>query len=219
MNKAEMLEHHARYGTLMAQARQAEKAGLYRQAVAHALASWEHIDGMMQYDRRYNKREFKSIPAVDLTLKYAPLLLDYPNLDRLEALLKERRGIEKKTSVNLADRLAAARAEMWDAHRLWGHLERNPAKRQDELRQKLGGRQKQWDKLVERWVGLGLVRRDADGPSYRLRLATQMNDLVPAKCSACGHALEISKGMCMASMPCPKCDQESLFVILSRQAS
>ena len=213
-----MLEHHARYGTLMAQAGQAEKAGLYRQAVTHALASWEHIDGMMQYERRYNKREFKSIPAVDLTLKYAPLLLDYPNLDRLEALLKERRGIEKNTSADLADKLTAARTEMWDAHRLWDHLERTPAARQDELRQKLGGKQEQWDVLVQRWAELGLVHRKIDGPSCRLRLATQMNDLVPAKCSACGHALEISKGMCMASMPCPKCEQENLFVILSRQA-
>jgi len=72
MNKAEMESHRNDYYALMAQAWAAHHKGLYRKAVEWALSSWDHIDGMMQYERRYGKKEFESIEAIDMVLKYAP---------------------------------------------------------------------------------------------------------------------------------------------------
>jgi len=63
MTKAEMEHHQQKYQSLMADARAAERAGLYRKAIEKALASWEHIDGMMQYERRYESKEFRSVPV------------------------------------------------------------------------------------------------------------------------------------------------------------
>jgi len=115
------------------------------------LACRERIDGMMQYEHRYADTEFDSVDATDLTLKYAPLLLGFASLDTLEGLLKEYRRIERDTSDNMADKLAAARILMWDAYHLWEHLEHNPHSRQDELRQFCGGEQEHGRAICDNW--------------------------------------------------------------------
>jgi hypothetical protein len=215
MTKVEMEHHQKQYQSLMADARSAEQAGLYRIAIEKALASWEHIDGMMQYERRYESKEFRSVPAIDLTLRYAPLLLDFASLDALEGLLKDCRRIEKNTSDSLVDKLAAARALMREAHRLWDHLEWNPRSRQDELRRLLGGDQEQWRGIAEAWDKMGLLRRESEGGTYRLSLSTRMGEVVLAKCPGCGNIVEAPKAMCLEDMVCPECEATTLFVILS----
>ena len=210
------MENHQRlYQSLTADARAAERAGLYRVAVEKALESWKHIDGMMQYERRYDNKEFASVSTIDLTLKYAPLLLDFTSLNRLEGLLKDCRRIEKNTSDNLGDKLVAARALMWDAHRLWDHLERNPDSRQDELGRLLGGKRERWRGIIEAWEKMGLLRREPEGGTYRLALSTRMGELVSAKCPACGNVSEAPKAMCLEENACPECKTTVLFVILS----
>ena len=214
MKKTEMEQHHTAYHELVAQARSAERTGLYRMAMQLALSSWEHMDGMMQYERKYENTEFETIPAIEMVLKYAPLLLDFESLDRLETLLKDCRRIEKNTSECLADRLSTARARMWDNHRLWDHLERNPGTRQSKLRKQLGGEQEQWRSVVEDWHRMGLLRRSPDGGSYALTLATQMGELVIAKCPACGRTAEGTKAIFLDEVPCPNCAATGPFVIL-----
>ena len=218
MKKAEMENHKRQYQMLMAEAQEAERTGSFREAVANALASWQYVDGMMQYERRYESKDFESILAIDLTLKYAPLLFDRSSLDQLEGLLKSFRRIEKNTSDSLRDRLAAARQLMWDGHRLWNHLERNPGSRQDGLRQLLGGDQDRWRVMVEEWESMGLIRRESEGRSNRLTLVTRMDEKVSAKCSSCGHVVEASKSACLAGMTCPNCNVVALFVILSSES-
>jgi len=214
MKKTEMEEHHTAYHELVAQARSAERIGLYRKAMQLALSSWEHVDGMMQYERKYENAEFETIPAIEMVLRYAPLLLDFESLDALERLLKDCRRIERNTSGSLADRLTIARAHMWDNHRLWDHLERNPGAKQSELRKNLAGDQEYWRSVVEDWHRMGLLRRSPDGGSYALTLATQMGDLVMAKCPACGHTTEGTKAVFLDEVPCPTCTATGLFVIL-----
>ena len=215
MKKEEILVHQQQYQLLMDEARAAEREGLYRVAVEKALASWEHIDGMMQYERKYESKEFSSVRAIDLTLKYAPLLLDFASLDKLEGLLKDFRRIERNTSDSLADKLTSARKFMWNAHRLWDQLERNPGQRQDELRRLLGGEQEQWRGVAEAWEKMGLLQREPVSGTYRLTLSTRMGQLVSAKCPVCGEVGEGPKAMWLEKVACPECKSKVLFVILS----
>jgi len=218
MAKADMEQHERQYAALMKKARAAERAGLYQVAVKAALASWEHIDGMMRYERRYGEnQEFASIPAIDMTLKYAPLLLDFESLNTLEGLLKACKRIEKNTSESLADKLIAARARMRRTHRLWDHLERNPGTRQDKLRQLLGGDQDEWRRMAEDWEKMGLLQRRSEGGSYRVALTTRMGEIVPAKCPACGNVVEAPKAMCLEDATCSECNAPVVFVLLSPQ--
>lgn len=215
MKKAEMEGHHADYERLMASAAAAQRAGLYRKAVEFALEAWDHIDGMMQYERKYENREFTSIAAIEIVLRFAPLLFDFPSLDRLEALLKECRRIQNNTAVSLDSRLEDARSRLWENHRLWDYLERNPGCLQNELRQVLGGEQGPWRAVVEDWERLGLLHRDADGASCRLTLCTCMEDVVKAKCPSCGNVVEGHKGLFLEALPCSRCRACGVFVILA----
>jgi len=215
MKKADMETHRAEYQGLMAMARATEAEGLYRAAIDLALASWEHIDGMMQFGRRYEEKEFVSIKGIEMILKYAPLLLDFHSLDKLEALLKGCRRIERNTSDCLVDRLSEARALMSDAHRLWDHLERQPGVRQDTLRQSLGGNQDQWRSMAEAWEKMGLLRRQPQGRSYKLAISTRMAEVVPAKCPSCGFIANAPKAMFLEPLPCSQCGTKGVFVILA----
>lgn len=219
MKKADMEGHRAEYQSLMVKAWSAEREGLYRTAVELALSSLNHIDGMMQYERRYESKEFDSIQGIDMILKYAPLLLDFNSLDTLETLLKNYRRIDKNTSESLADKLAKARVLMWDTHRLWDHLERNPETRQDGLRRVLGGDQDQWRSVANAWEKMGLLRRTPEGGSYRLALSTRMGELVSAKCPSCGGVVNAPKAMFLEKLACPECRTTVLFVILSTETS
>jgi len=219
MKKAEMEAHRDAYERLMNQARAAQRSGLYRKAIELALSSWDHIDGMMQYERRYSEKEFASIEAIDLVLKYAPLLFDFPSLDALEALLKERKRIERDTTEDLGANLADARALMWDAHRMWEQIEQNPGFRQDELRRTLDGEQETWRSIAEAWEKMGLLGRTPESGSYCLALSTRLGEIVPAKCSACGAIGRGPKAMFLEDTTCAACGTRVPFTLMPSAVS
>jgi hypothetical protein len=214
MKKAAMEAHHAEYGARMSAARTAERDGLYREAMSHALSAWEFIDGMMQYAKRYEERSVDSVSAIDLVLRYAPLLLDRKSLDTLEGLLKEYRRIERDVEADMGGKLAKARANLWENHRLWAHLETNGDVRQDELRRHLGGEQERWRAVSEAWEAMGLVHRRPEGGSYRVELSTRLGQVVKAKCPRCGKAQDAPKAMFLEELACPKCHRKVEFVLL-----
>jgi hypothetical protein len=214
MKKAEMEHHRAEYEASMVAARLNEQNGMYFKAVELALASWDHIDGMMQYGRRYQDKEFASIQGIDMILKYAPLLLDFASLETLASLLNSCRRIEKGTSDSMGEKLAEARERMWEAHRLWDHLEQQPGAKQDQLRRLLGGDQDRWRWMAEAWEKMGLLERRPEGGSYRLALSTRMGMVVNAKCPSCGNIARAPKAMFLERLPCTECEEKVVFVIL-----
>ncbi len=217
MKKAEMESHAAEYRVLMCTARSALQERRYREALDLALSSWEHIDGMMQFERKRTRKEPTTVEGIDIVLKHAPLLLDFQSLDKLDALLKSQRRIERNTSHNMAEKLVKARGLIWDAHAMWDHLERHPGAREDQLRQALGGDQLQWRSVAEAWERMGLVSRTPDAGSRRLSLSTQMTEAVLAKCPSCGVVARGAKARFLGELTCPKCRATVLFVILSRR--
>ena len=217
MKKEDLERHRAQYHALMAKARVAHDEGLYHQAVELAFASWDHIDGMMQYERKYEEKEFDNVEGISMVLAYAPLLLDSESLDRLEILLKDQRRIDRNTSESVKEQLAKARALLWDAHRMWNQLERHPATRQDELPRILGGKKGQWRSVAEEWEKMGLLRRTPEGRSYRLDFSTRMDEVVLAKCPSCGVVAKARKTRFLNVQACPSCRSEVMFVILSKK--
>jgi hypothetical protein len=215
MTKSEMEQHWSEYQSSMTQARSSEENGLYRAAVDSALSAWDHIDGMLQYERKYAENSSDRIMAIEIILKYSPLLLNFGNLNKLEALLQSSRRIEKTDEGSLNEKLASARAEMWENHRLWSYLEANPGARQDELRRVLGGDQDYWREVAGVWEKMGLLHRVREGGSYRLAFATRMGALVAGKCPSCGGTTEAPKAMLLEPTKCPECRKTGLFVILA----
>lgn len=216
MKKSEMELHSRLYHEKLRSAAVAEHAGMYRAALDAAVTAWQHIDGMMQYERKYEGKEFASIPAIDLALKYAPLLLDMRRLDELEDLLSQYKRIDRHASDDIQAKVEEARARIRQNHRLWSYLERQPGASQDGLEAELGGTQSYWRSVAEVWARMGLLSRTPVGRSYSLSLATRMGEVVPAKCPACGHVAESPKAMFLEQITCPECRSRVVFVLLAR---
>ena len=103
--KAELESESERHSALMADARSELQQGEFQKAVQTAASAWQHVDGMMQYDRKWgSKSEFESVDSIALVLRYAPLLFDNQSLDQLDALLKSQKRIDKNAQMlNIAD--------------------------------------------------------------------------------------------------------------------
>jgi hypothetical protein len=157
----------------------------------------------------------KSVAAIELVLKYAPLLFHLETLTKLDTLLRTEKRIDKNASADLARSVATAMTEMWANHRLLNFIESNPECRQDSLRSHLGGDQEYWRWVAEAWEKMGLVCRTPDRGSYRLALATRMGQLVEGKCPGCGHIDRAPKAMFLEEIACPSCGRAVWFVLLS----
>ncbi len=219
MTKIEMERHTAAYYQHLSRAISALKRKAFGEAMVSAVCSWDHIDGMMQYERKYESKESFTVEGIDLVLKYAPLLFDFESLDKLEALLKSQRRIAKNASANLEDGIARARATMWDAHRLWNQIESQPEVTHDKLRAELGGDQDRWRSLADEWQKSELIVQLPAGGSYRLSLSTDMNEVALAKCPACGALAKAPKAKLLQERHCPKCAATVSFVLLARDSA
>ena len=215
--KAEMEEDRERYHGLIAKARLALQGTRFREAVKIASTSWKHIDGMMQFERKYENKEFSNIEAIDIVLEYAPLLFEFTVLDELEALLKAQRKIDRDASDDLADNLSKARDRMRAAHRLWNHLEVHRNANLVELGSALGGSQDTWRVLVEAWETMGIIRRTKKDDAQFWTLTTQMDAMVLAKCPACGGGAKWTKAKFLETLACPTCRKPESFVLLARE--
>jgi hypothetical protein len=215
MTKAEMEHHCQQYASLLTEARKAIHTVAYSRAISLAVAAWEHLDGMMQYERKYGGRESVDIEAIHIVLRFAPLLFDIGDLDKLRVLLKNQRRIEKNSSTDLAQLQGKAREFIWEAHRLWGYLEQHPNSRQDDLRRSLGGDQDRWRSLAEAWEKMELLHRTPSGNSYQLKLITRMDEPATAKCPSCGAVGKAPKARFLEEIACPRCHSKVSFVIIS----
>lgn len=214
MRKEEMAEASEQYAALIDAAGACVGVGLFREALENAVAACDHIDGMLQYARKYEDREFDTIEALDLILAYAPLLLDYRKLNFVEQKLKECRRIERDTKADVRAQLSAARKLLWDAHRLWSHLEENPGCRDHDLKAAPSAAPNDSAGILAAWRKMGLVRCASEGDTVRFTLTTRMAELVRGKCSRCGECTEAPKAIFLSPLSCPSCSARSWFVIL-----
>ena len=217
MKKADMEADHTQYGSLLLEAKSAQQVGDYCRALDAAKSAWRFIDGMMQYERRYNQKEFTTIDAIDMVLEYAPLFFDLQSLLDLENLLRDTRRIEKNTTDSLNERLSEARSKTWEAYHLWAQLELLGEARSDVLQDTLGGESNRWHHIASAWEQMGVIERRRDADSDRLALSTRMDVPALAKCPKCGVVVRAAKAKFLKEQSCPKCNTENLFVILMKK--
>jgi hypothetical protein len=214
-NKAELQFDAKRYRAAVTSMRRAHKEGDVLRAIQFAVDACDYIDGMMQFEKRFEKRaERKSVETVDYVFKYAPLVFDRKSIERIGALLKEQKRIDKTATDDLAADFAQTVDLMWDAHRLWEAIRTIPGLRQDELKLRLGGNQERWRAIAESWEELGLIHRTPDRSSYLLSLTTRRNTPIRGKCSSCGATGKATRGTFLEDITCPKCKATVTFVIL-----
>lgn len=203
-----------KYEYHLEKARQAEQEGRWGHIVDNAKSAWQHIDGMMQYRRKYESREFDSIEAIDLVVQYAPLRFDYKSLDELDQLMKEYKRIEKNTLSDMRQKLIEASSLMDYAYDLWHCLISAEEQRQlslDELQSKQPDR---WNFVIHHWIRMGVVV-GAEPASTKIELTTSISRRTRAKCSSCGALVQAVTHKFYEEQACPKCKVNGWFVILN----
>jgi hypothetical protein len=214
-NKAALQHDYDRHRALMIEARSAVECGDYQKAVHVAVSALEHVDGMMQFYRRFMEgKEFKSVDSVDLVLKYAPLLFDASSLQAIAELLKSQRRIEKNTTADLGSKLSDANSLMWNAHRLWRLLEEQSFLSEDSVRSNLGEDGRASRCLIETWDQMGVVIGSRKSGSYILSLVTKLNEPISGKCSSCGSIRSAPKIEHLQEFVCVDCKTAVYFVLL-----
>ncbi len=214
MAKQQLLEAQRAYDRCISQARNAEAAGQYYDAVQSAMAAWDHVADMMKYERQYEEAEHKSLPCVDIVLKYAPYLLDADSLNRMAELLKGQRSIERNTSDDFAARLQAARDILKAVHRLYDRMERDSLVPVRSIVKILGGNQGTWGSICKRLESMEIVHPIEDAGARFVALATNLQKRVRAKCPACGAAVRGSKRGCLSEQECPGCKSQVVYVMI-----
>ncbi len=211
--KAELENEHKQYELRMTTARTAISRGLYRIACRAALDALAYVDGMMQYARKYEKADFKSVPAIDIVLDYSPYMLDGDSLAILDDTLSAHRRIDKNTTVDIRDRLEKAYAIMWKVHALFDFMEHDEDGLLTKIPRRLGGRKAEWMKIVARMTELGLVVVEPTESGDSIRAATRLSRIVNGKCSMCGTVAEAPMAVFLERTSCPECDSHTNFVI------
>jgi hypothetical protein len=200
--------------------RAAHGEGRYLEAVEIAINACQYIDGMMQFERRFEDRMARrSIETIEYAFQYAPLMFDRASLDTLAELLKSQKRIDKNATADLADDLQKAVELMWDAHRLWTVLEEADDVPQDKLRVMLGGDQEYWRYIAESWDRMGLIQRIPERGSYRISLTSRVTQEIRGKCRSCGATGKAAMGRFLEEITCPRCKTTSTFVIIAATAS
>jgi hypothetical protein len=215
-NKAELNADANCYRQGVSAMRKAHNEGRYLDAIRVALAATEYADGMIQFERRFEKRtDREDVETIHYVFRYAPLLFDRDGLTAVGQLLKSQKRIDKNTAADFVQEVDDAFSLMWDAHRLWEFIEAEREVAQDKLRLNLGGDQDRWRWIAESWEQMGIIRRVPERGSYRISFVTNLTAVVRGKCSECGVVGKAPKGRFLERITCPKCGASATFAILA----
>lgn len=218
MKKADMEYHYECYHALLNEACDFVKSMEIRKALGKAKESWQHIDGMMRYEKKARDRQLRSVASLDLIVRYAPLMFDQNCLDELESLLKASRRIERGAEKSVAAAIDDARTVMWDAYDIWNLLEHAPDITVQECSRRLSRPPKRLATILDTWEEIGIVREVGVGASKRFTLATRTGEIVSGKCTACGRVSDVPKALCFELTTCSHCSASVYLVILSDSA-
>ncbi len=214
MSKARLEADRAEYDEHMRVAHDAENRRDYAEAIRHAMAALEHVDAMMKFERRYEETEFDSVPCIDMVVRLAPLIFHAEGIERVRAILKQHRAVERNTSVDLAKTIDDAAARMAEARRLWNHIEANPGVSLHALQESLGGDPGLWRDIVSQWVSASIVCRTFIPGGVELRLASEIAAPTRARCSRCAKLVQGKRGQFYTEQRCPTCGRDAMFVMV-----
>ncbi len=215
MTKQEMEEHAGQYHSFLGKAQSSLRSQDFRGAVAFAVASLRFVDGMMQFERKYQGKEHAKIDAIEIIFRFAPYLLDSDSLDSAAELLKSQRRIAKNTGTDLSSALDEARANLWSAYRVWDFLENRGECDEATIRRHTGLEPDAWDRVRTKWEVMRLLRRRENHPASYFSLSLQMAVTVLAKCPRCGGSARGKRVTFLQKVKCPKCAAQEFFAVLS----
>lgn len=213
--KAELESDRDRYQNALNSAIQAEQRENYESVLVHALSSLPYIEGMLQHLRRYEKRQEDVVLCIELIAKYAPVLFHAQSINELEVFMKNKKRIFSKMKTDPVELILSAREVMQKSYLLWDYIDNmNNNVDISRIPKALGGRKKEWDKIISLWLKIGILRIASNGHE-NVSLVTRLYDPISAKCPSCGAVAKARKVKFLKEQQCPRCKSEEMFVIIA----
>lgn len=217
--KSELQADRDRYYEWLTIARNERARGNFGKAIDRSLVAFPYIDGMMQFERKYEprsdaSRDHESIEAIDIVLDYSPYLFRFDAISSVRQLLDKQRRIDRNTTEDLRAKLASATRLMWELRKLWTELEQagrlESSIALDALRIERAFLTKD---ALNPWHACGVLQHDPSR-SY-LELSTQMHAPWRGKCPKCGCVAKGPKRKLLEPVNCPKCKHSVTFTLIS----
>jgi len=215
--KAELESASRHYHHYLVAAKTAIQAGNIFAAIQNSVASLSSIDGMMQFERKSNQREFNSIETIELILTYSPVIFDSESLDRLADVLKSQKRIDKNASADIAKNLKTARQQLNNSYQLWLHLLQFPNHTIEAAMENVGAPKEWLTWLVQYWEMQGYARRIELTGKTHVQVMLPQDEIVSAKCPGCGVVGNGKKWQFWNTNTCPKCKHQVVFVMIKKQ--
>jgi hypothetical protein len=203
--KAELEWNANTFKTLSQQARGLIAEYNYTRAIEIALQSLQFIDGMIQYERRYNKQENVQQSTLAIILNYAPVIFHYRAIDTLEAYLLSTKRVHKTSDIDWLERIVAARQMMTSALNLWQCIEVDQDYKHIDNTFRVF--------LTDCWLRLGLIAKRTTNVAG-FAFVSSLSERFRGKCSSCGLVCDTTKETLLSDMNCPGCKVSCSMVIL-----
>lgn len=215
MKKAEMEAQHKEYSRFVLEARSAVERLEFRESIRLAECSWEFIDGMLQFEKRFLSSEKVNIHGLTIVFHYSPLLLDFEILERLESFLESTPRVKKNSDKDVIRQLEESRECLAQSHKLWGWLDDRKSIYMDDVKNSKSSIKK----IVAFWVETGIAKWIPKSERQVLKLVTHLQEIIRGKCSFCGVCVQAQKSKLLDTVVCPNCKQRMVFTLLADQVS
>lgn len=208
--KAELESEHNRCHAITLRAIAAEREHRYGEAIDLSLSCLKHLDGSIQYERKYLKVDDSPLPTIRIVFVYAPPLFRRDALDLVRELLFKNRRIVKSSGEDLKAQLDHAFDVMDVSYRAWLELDATELPTTSQTRSNPAI----VETLYRIWEKIGLIAKVTRGEQSKWSFVTRLDEPTQAKCSRCGHVLSGKKIDLLEEVRCQKCSAANRFVIL-----
>lgn len=216
MSKAQLESGKLDYHAHLEQSREFIQTCDIADAIREALLACRYAEAMMQFEAKYEEREFDSIESFDIVFQYAPVMLDKVAIDELADLLKVRKRIERDTAADMGQRLQGARSSLKSAYSCLAAAEKSSIA-VNRLSDAFGGTQEWWRWILRLWQELRVIRLTTESSQLMVRYHGVFAAPVLAKCWSCGSVQPSVVNECLNQRPCPRCRVPVCLVMLSEQ--
>jgi hypothetical protein len=207
--KTELQQDQADYDRLHAAAHDAVARADFDAALDHCIESLKHVAGMMQFEKRWENRQFRSVETIDLLLRYAPVLQRRDCLDALATVLDTDRRIDRLASADLASLLVEAESRIRRVSQLIDLFSDLGQVEPQTLAARYGGADEEWRALAATLEHVNYLTKVQTGDRVELRRRTNLARPVAGKCRHCGTIALASFGELLDCLVCRSCGVET----------
>jgi hypothetical protein len=213
MKIAELEAHHDAYAESELTIEKMVNDHEFPTVLSFCVESFPHIVPAINYRKKKNFALNTFDPlAITTICKYAPPLFEHAAIESLAEFIKSTRILASSEKGYLSS-IDAARKREQHAHKLWSCLEKRPETLQCNIHKELGVIHEDTIEIVELWEVLGVIDKEPEARSYRLRFRTQLDKEIEGRCQSCGVRGKGQKESFLKPVTCQKCGAKGYYHI------